>query len=187
MRAASSCGSRSTTTGRRGRPGDAPQAPRPGRRRARHRRLPLQRPPAPRRVPGDGEGPRQVPDQPWQRRREAPRRELPDDRAGGDGKRRPGPHRRQLGLAGPGAAHRPHGCQREARRAAREPRRDDRGDDRIGHALGRAGRGDRARPRSDHPVGEGLERPGRRGRVPHPGDAVRLSRCTSASPRRASA
>ena len=48
--------------------------------------------------------------------------------------------------------------------AARLARRDDRGDDRVGDALGRAGRGDRARPRPDHPVGQGVgrARPGRR-------------------------
>ena len=50
------------------------------------------------------------------------------------------------------------------RRAARRARRDDRGDARVGDALGRAGRGDRAAPRPDHPVGQGVgrPRPGRR-------------------------
>ena len=81
------------------------QAPRrPRRRRAGHRRLPLQRPQAPGRVPGDGGGAREVPDQPRQRRREAPRRALRDDRPGRDRERQAGPDRGQLGLARPGSS-----------------------------------------------------------------------------------
>ena len=47
---------------------------------------------------------RQVPDQPGQRRRQAPRRALRDDRQGRDRQRQAGPHRRQLGLARPGGS-----------------------------------------------------------------------------------
>ena len=65
-----------------GRPGDGPQGPRTGRGRPDHRRLPLQRPQAAGRVPGDGVVAREVPDQPGQRRREAPRRALRDDHQG---------------------------------------------------------------------------------------------------------
>ena len=56
--------------------------------------------------------PRQVPDQPGQRRRQAPRRALRDDRPGRDRQRQAGPDRRQLGLARPGAADRADGRQR---------------------------------------------------------------------------
>ena len=93
---------------------------------------------------------------PGQRRREAPRRALRDDRQGRHRQRRAGPYRRQLGLARPGAPDRADGRERRFRRAARRPRRDDRGDARVGDALGRAGRGDRDAPRPDHPLGQGL-------------------------------
>ncbi len=99
---------------------------------------------------------RQVPDQPRQRRREAPRRALRDDRPGRDRQRQAGPDRRQLGLARPGDPDRADGRERHVRRAARRARRDDRGDARVGDALGRAGRGDRPAPRPDHPLGQGL-------------------------------
>ena len=130
--------------GRGGRARDHPEGPRPGRRRAGDRRLPLQRPPAPRALPGDRRGPGQVPDQPGQRRCEAPRRALPDDRPDRDRQRQAGPDRGELGLARPGPADRADGGQRPARRTARLARRDDRRDARVGDALGRAGRGDRA-------------------------------------------
>ena len=55
-----------------------------------------------------------------------------------------GPDRGQLGFARPGDPDRADGRERRARRAARRARRDDRGDARVGDALGRAGRGDRA-------------------------------------------
>ena len=100
--------------GRGGRARDRAQARGPRRRRADHRRLPLQRPPAAGRVPGDGRGARQVPDQPGQRRRQAPRRALRDDRPGRDRQRQAGPDRRQLGLARPGAADRADGRERRA-------------------------------------------------------------------------
>ena len=93
---------------------------------------------------------------PGQRRRQAPRRALRDDRQGRDRQRRAGPDRGQLGLARPGDPDRAHGRQRRVGRAARCPRRDDRRDARVGDALGRAGRGDRDAPRPDHPLGEGL-------------------------------
>ena len=89
--------------------------------------------------------PGQVPHQPRQRGRQAPRRELPDHRARRAGARQAGAHRRQLGLARPGAADRADGRERRASRRPRDsPRRDDRGDARVGPALRRAGRGDRA-------------------------------------------
>ena len=109
---------------------------------AGHRRLPLQRPQAAGRLPGDGGGARQVPDQPGQRRDEAPRRALPDDRPGRHRARQAGPDRRQLGLPRPAAPDRPHGGERPPRGARRRPRRDDRRHDRVGDALRGAGRGD---------------------------------------------
>ena len=68
-----------------------------------------------------------------------------DHRPGRHRARQAGAHRRQLGLARPGAADRADGRQRPRRRAARRARRDDRGDAPVGAALGRAGRGDRPR------------------------------------------
>ncbi len=131
-------------------------------------------------VPGDGRGPRQVPDQPGQRRRQAPRRELPDDRPGCDRARQAGPDRGQLGLARPGPPDRAHGCQRPGRRAARRARRDDRGDGRVGPPLGRAGRGDRPSARPDHPVGEGVRRPRPRRRLPPASPRAATTRSISA-------
>ena len=62
--------------------------------------------------PEMAEGARQVPDQPGQRRREAPRRALRDDRPGRDRQRQAGPDRRQLGLARPAAPDRADGRER---------------------------------------------------------------------------
>ena len=95
--------------------------------------------------PEAARGPGEVPHQPGQRRRQAPRRELPDDRPG----RRSSTTSRS-GSASTGArSTRPlltdaDGGERPARRAARRPRRDDRGDAPVGPPLGGAGRGDRA-------------------------------------------
>ena len=141
--------------------------------RAGHRRLPLQRPPPPREVPGLRPGARQVPDQPRERRRQAPRRELRDDRPDRRRPRQAGPHRRQLGQPRPAPPDRDDGRQREARGAARRPRRDAGRDRGERDPLGRAGRGDRPRPRPDHPVGEGLRRAGPGRRLPAPGAALR--------------
>ena len=125
-------------------------------------------------LPGGGRRPGQVPDQPGQRRREAPRRAFPDDRPDRDRERQAGPDRGQLGLARPGPADRADGGERPAGRAARRTRRDDRRDDPVGDALGRAGRGDRSGPRPDHPERQGLRRsrPGRR--LPPAGAVVGL-------------
>ena len=57
---------------------------------------------------------RQVPDQPGQRRRQAPRRALRDDRPGRHRQRQAGAHRRQLGLARPGRPDRADGRERAA-------------------------------------------------------------------------
>ena len=124
--------------------------------------------------PETARAPGQVPDQPGQRRRQAPRRALRDDRQGRDRQRQDGPHRGQLGLARPGDPDRADGRQRPRRRATRRARRDDRRDARVGAALGRAGRGDRDAPRPDHPVGQGLRRPRPRRRLPAAGRAQRL-------------
>ena len=117
---------------------------------------------------------RQVPDQPRQRRRQAPRRALRDDRQGRHRQRQAGPHRGQLGLARPGRPDRADGRERPAGRAARRARRDDRGDAPERPALGRARRGDRPAPRPDHHQRQGQRRarPGRR--LPAARRALRL-------------
>ena len=55
---------------------------------------------------------------------------------------------------------------------------DDRGHGRIGHALGAAGGGNRARPRPDHPVGQGLRRAGPGRGLRTPGRCTATTRCT---------
>ena len=161
--------------GRGGRPGHAPQAARPRRRRAGHRRLPLQRPPAARGVPGDGRG----------RSRSTGSTRATSARSAttstsqtivrvaieNDKPVRIGVNWGSLDQA---AADRPDGRERPARRAARAPRRDDRRHGRVGDALGRAGRGDGPRPRPDHPLGEGVGRPRPRRHVPDPRGPLRL-------------
>ncbi len=106
--------------------------------------------------PDDGRGAGQVPHQPGQRRREAPRRELRDDHPRRARVRPPGAHRRQLGLARPGAADDADGRQRQPARPGRLTRRDDRGDGPIGAALGRARRGDGHGSRPDHHQRQGV-------------------------------
>ena len=94
--------------------------------RADHRRLPLQRPPAAHAVSGLRPRAGQVPHQSRQRRRQAPRRELPRDHRSRAGERQAGAHRRQLGLARSDALLTAHdGRQRAAGRAAGRARRDD--------------------------------------------------------------
>ena len=119
--------------------------------------------------------PRQVPDQPGQRRREAPRRELPDDRPGRDRERQAGPDRRQLGLARPGAADRADGRERALAPSPRDAR-DVMIEAMIESAMRSAELAEATglRPRPDHPVGEGLRRPRPRRRLPAPRRALRL-------------
>ena len=138
--APSSCASPSTTTrAARGRAGDPAQARRPGRGRADHRRLPLQRPSAAGRVPGHGA--RRSPSTASTRATSGAKRHdenFRDHRSRRDRQRQAGAHRRQLGLARPGAADRADGCQRQAARAGRFARRDDRGDGPVGACARRS-------------------------------------------------
>ena len=106
-----------------------------------HRRLPLQRPPAAHQVSRLRRGAGQVPHQSRQRRRQAPRRELPRHHRGRHRQRQAGAHRRQLGLPRPAPAHRDDGRQRAAGRAARRARRHHGRHGRERAPLGRAGRG----------------------------------------------
>ena len=112
----------------------------PARRRgSAGRRLPLYRPQAARRSPRLRRGARQIPHQSWQCRvQEQARRAVRRDRRDGDPTRQGGAHRRQLGLARPGAADGADGRECEERRAARSARGNARGDDAIGLALGGA-------------------------------------------------
>ncbi len=65
--------------------------------------------------PEVAQGARQVPHQSRQRRRQAPRRALPDHRPGRHRQRQAGAHRRQLGLPRPGAADGADGRERAGR------------------------------------------------------------------------
>ena len=129
-----------------------------GRRRAAHRRLPLYRPQAPRRSPGLRRGARQVPHQSRQCRLQGEARPpVRRDRRDGDRVRQAGAHRRQLGLARPGAAHRPDGRERplsRSRSTARAVTRE--AIVQLGALFRRAGRGDRPSARPHHPLGQGL-------------------------------
>ena len=92
--------------------------------RAAGRRLPLHRPQAARRSSGLRRGARQVPHQSRQCRlqgQEGPA--VRRHRRDGDPLRQAGAHRRQLGLARPGAAHPADGRERQAARARRCARR----------------------------------------------------------------
>ena len=131
--------------GRGGGPRDGPQGPRPGRRRADHRRLPLQRPPAARRSTR-------------RRRRRSPSTGSTRATSGrsattSTSRRSSGSPSRTTSRSGSGSTGARSTRQlltelmdanARGRRAARRARRDDRGDARVGDALGRAGRGDRA-------------------------------------------
>ena len=86
----------------------------------------------------------QVPHQSRQRRRQAPRRAFPRHHRGRPAARQAGPHRRQLGFTRSGAAHRHDGCQCAIGGTAIVARRDARRDGRVGAALGRVRRDDRA-------------------------------------------
>ena len=109
------------------------------------RRLPLHRPQAARRPSGLRRGARQIPHQPRQRRlQEQARPAIRPDRRDRHPQRQGGAHRRQLGLARPGAADQPDGRERQERRARSSRRGDARGDGPLRAPLGGAGRGDRA-------------------------------------------
>ena len=135
---------------------DDPQAPGPGRRRAGHRRLPLQRPPAAGRVSGE---PRRLakyrinPGNVGAKRHDENFATIVRVAIDNDKPVRIGVNWGSLDqqllteLMDANAA---------LPRAARRARRDDRRDDRVGDALRRAGRADRPRARPDHPVGQGV-------------------------------
>ncbi len=126
-------------------------------RRAAHRRLPLQRPPAADALPRGRPRPRQISHQPRQRRhRQAARRAVLDDLQGGGGQRPSRPHRRQRRLPQPGARH-----GDDAGEHRPEPREDIGGDHRrvhgaLGAAVHRARPGVRPSPGSDHHLVQGL-------------------------------
>ena len=94
-----------------------------------------------------------------------------------------GAHRRQLGLARPGAADAADGRERALDRAEGRARRDARGDRAVGAHVRAARRGARARRRRDHSLGQGLGRAGSRQRLHHARRAQPNTRCTSASPK----
>ena len=132
-----------------------------GRRRAAGRRLPLHRPQAARRSSGLRRGARQIPHQSRQcRLRQEEGHAVLRHRRDGDQARQAGAHRRELGLARPGAAHAADGRERQVGGPAGRARGDARGDGAVGAAVGRARRRDRPAARQDHPVGEGLGRAG---------------------------
>ena len=95
---------------------------------ADHRRLPLQRPPAPHPVSRLRPGPGEVPDQSRERRRQAARRELPRDHGRRAGQRQAGADRGQLGLARPEPADRADGRERAPAVTPGRARRDHGGD-----------------------------------------------------------
>ena len=131
------------------------------RQRAARRRLPLYRPQAPGRSSRLRRGARQVPHQSRQCRlqgEEGP--PVRRHRRDGDQARQAGAHRRQLGLARPGAADPSDGRERALAQPDRRARGDARGDGAVGAALGRARRGDRPGARPHHPVRQGLGRAG---------------------------
>ena len=109
--------------------------------RAHHRRLPLQRPHPAEEVSRVRAGAGQVPHQSRQRlHRQEGRRQLPHHDRGRDRERQAGAHRRELGLAGSGAADAPDGRELQACRAQRRARRDDGSHGAERAALRRAGR-----------------------------------------------
>ena len=112
---------------------------------AADRRLPLYRPQAARRSSGLRRGAGQISHQSRQCRvQEQARPAVRQDRRDGDPQRQAGAHRRELGLARPGAPDFAHGRERGERGAARGARGHPRGDGALGAPLGRAGGGDRA-------------------------------------------
>ena len=164
-----------------GRPGDRSQAARPRRRRPDHRRLPLQRPQAAGRVPGDGAASsRSTGSTRATSARSATTstsRRSSGSRSSNDKPVRIGVNWGSLDQA---LLTELMDANAPRRRAARRPRRDDRGDDRVGAALGRAGRGDRPAPRPDHHLGEGLAGPRPRRRLPAARRRAPTTRSTSA-------
>ena len=143
--------------------------------RPARRRLPLYRPPAPRRSSGLRRGARQVPDQSRQCRlqgQEGP--PVRRHRRDGDPARQGGADRRQLGLPRPGAPDPPDGRERPRRAPARGARRHPRGDGAVGAPVGRARGGDRPCPRPHHPLRQGLGRAGPDRRLPRARPPLRL-------------
>ena len=88
--------------------------------------------------------------------------------------RQGGAHRRQLGIARPGASDPPDGRKRAQARADRGARSHARGDGPFGADLRGAGRGDRPSALAHHPVGEGFRRAGPDHGLSHAGRAVGL-------------
>ena len=152
--------------------------------RAAGRRLPLQRPHAAGRQSGRRRGARQVPHQSRQRRLQGqegpPVRRHHRHRAALE---EAGAHRRQLGLARPGAADAADGRERALQRAEGCARRDARGDRAVGAHLRAARRGARAHRRRHHSLGQGLGRAGSRQRLHACWRRAANTRCTSASPK----
>ena len=149
---------------------------RPGRRRAGHRRLPLQRPPAADRVSRLRRG--RWPSTGSTRATSAASahdENFRDDRRGRARQRQAGAHRRQLGLARPAPAHRDDGRERAsaASRATRATSRWRRWW-RARSAPPSWPRTTGLRPRPDHPQRQGLRRAGPGRRLPHARGALRL-------------
>ena len=83
-----------------------------------------------------------------------------DDRRDRDQARQDGAHRRQLGLARPGAAHQADGREHGLAEAEGCARGHARGDGAVGAVVGGAGARARHAQEQDDPVGEGLRRAG---------------------------
>ena len=94
--------------------------------------------------------------------------------------RQAGAHRRQLGLARPGAADPADGREPGPGFSADGAGGDARGDRAVGAAVGRDGRRDRPWPRQDHPVGQGQRRAGSDRRLYRACHAAPTMRCISA-------
>ena len=115
------------------------QAPEDGRRCAAGRRLPLHRPQAARRASGLRRGARQVPHQSGQcRLRQQEGRPVLRHRRDRDQAQQAGAHRRELGLARPGAAHHADGRKRQVAEPEGRARGDARGDGAVGAAFRRS-------------------------------------------------
>ena len=149
---------------RRGRRRRAAYPRRPAQARHHHaldRRFPLHRPQAARRISGLRRSARQVPHQSRQcRLQEQARHPVRRHHRDRQQERQAGAHRRQLGLARPGAAHQADGREHGVRQSARCARGDARGHGAVGAAVGRARARARHAQEQDDPVGKGFRRAG---------------------------
>ena len=143
---------------------------------AHHRRLPLQRPHPAEEVSRVRAGAGQVPHQSRQRlHRQEGRRQLPRHDRSRHRERQAGAHRRELGLARPGAADAADGRELQARRAEGRARRDHGSHGAIGAALGRAGGELRAAQGPDHPQRQSQRSAGPDRRLSRAGAPLRVS------------